>query len=104
MTPMNGIAKQYKNMVWKWNGSKNWVFAGFCHHCLAIMSVHMYVYHYPLLESEMKTCLWTITLSIKYIVLAVKWTQRTAVNYVDYSSNDNWYIAGYGDYMQPIKI
>ena len=69
-------------------------FADFCHCCLAIMSVHMYAYHYPLFESEMKTGWWTIR---KYIALAVGWTQRIAVNYIDYSYNDAMVIIAYGD-------
>ena len=35
-------------------GSKVGCFAGFCHHYLTTMSVHMHVYHYPLFESGTK--------------------------------------------------
>ena len=33
---------------------KSWPFADFCHHHLAIMSVHMHASHYLLFESGMK--------------------------------------------------
>ena len=47
-------------------------FAGFCHHRLTTMSVHMHVYHYPLIESETKTGLRTINLCRKDRVLLNK--------------------------------
>ena len=40
---------------YKETGPKVGRFAGFCHHCLATMSVHTHVYHYPLFESGKKT-------------------------------------------------
>ena len=46
-------ANQYKIMINK-IAPKVGYFAGFCHHHLATMSVHMHVYHYPLFESGMK--------------------------------------------------
>ena len=47
-------------------------FAGFCHHHLTAMSVHMHAYHYPLFESGTKTGLRVIALCRKDRVLLSK--------------------------------
>ena len=53
-------------------GLKVGCFAGFCHHRLTTMGVHMHACHYPLFEGEMKTGLRTITLCRKDRVLLSK--------------------------------
>ena len=50
-------------------GLKVGCFAGFCHHRLTTMGVHMLACHYPLFESGTKTGLRTITLCRKDRVL-----------------------------------
>ena len=57
-------------------GPKVGSFAGFCHHCLATTSVHIHAYHYPLLESGMKTGLWTIPLYEKDIARLCKHNEQ----------------------------
>ena len=47
-------------------------FAGFCHHCLAAMSVLMHAYRYPLVESGTKIGLRAIALRRKDRVLLSK--------------------------------
>ena len=58
---------------YKRNRHKNWLFAGFYHHCLMTMSVHMHAYHYPLFESGTKTSYRTIALCKKDRVLLSKY-------------------------------
>ena len=47
-------------------------FAGFCHHHLMTISVHMHAYCYPLFESGMKTGLWPTVLCRKDRALLCK--------------------------------
>ena len=53
-------------------GPKVGCFAGFCNHRLTAMSAHTQAYHYPLVESRMKTGLRVITLCRKDRVLLSK--------------------------------
>ena len=61
-----------QNHVIKETGRKVGCFAGFCHHRLMAMNVHTHVYHYPLVESGMKTGLRVIALCRKDGVLLSK--------------------------------
>ena len=85
----------------KETGLKVGCFAGFCHHCLAITSAHMYAYHYSLFESDMKTGLWTIALCRKDIKLAISVNTKTNSK-ADYSYNGIWCATGYGSLMNGI--
>ena len=64
-------------------------FAGFCHHHLTTMSVHMHAYCYSyLFKSGMKTGLKTIALCRKDRVLTIKLTSNNNSK-INFSYNDN---------------
>ena len=58
--------------VIKETGPKVGCFAGFCHHRLTAMNVHMHEYRYPLVESGTKTGLRAIAFHRKDRVLLSK--------------------------------
>ena len=60
-------------------------FTGFCHHCMSATNPYMHVCRYPLFESGIRTCWWTITLCRKDTELLYKYKT------VSFSYNANWY-------------
>ena len=68
---MNGLLTNIRTCYKEMGAKVSW-FAGFCHHNVATMSVHIHAYHCPLFESVMKIGLWTIVLSRKDIALLYK--------------------------------
>ena len=91
---MNRIAIEYTyNLVIIKTAPKVNYFCGFCNYRLVITSAHMHAYHYPLLESGMKTGLSTIALCRKDIVLLHEHKEQQQSRLF---LNNNWHTAGYG--------
>ena len=66
-----GLLPNIEHVI-KETGPKVGCFAVFCHHHLTTMCAHTHAYHYPLVESRMKTGLRVIALCRKDSVLLSK--------------------------------